>query len=535
VVLLDFWTLIRDASADTTNKIIVNDILGAVNVSAWGGLEAAVTAIGATKMGVCITSTQTLTGDLTIPSTLALEIKQGGSIDLNGYTLTINGPFKAGLYQVFSGDGSVLIEGEVFIDWWGFSDSASGATNTAAFNKAVASNRTVVINSGTYSVSPLTITNKAKFQIIGHGNVILQCSTGEACLTLGDAEHATRVCKMVMENITFSGSGALTYGIQLLFATDIAMYNVRILDTVNIDTGMYVDYSWNNNFYNTQIECKNALKSGSNNPNNNNFYGGRLRGADNTTDTGITFLGAANFFSGLDISHFKYGVILMGNAQNNYLNNYFEGNGTNDFNFSERAGNAEGSNIIGNLFRGPGGTTSIDSTSGAAQYKVNIIGNQFEGYDVGINLTSTANRWVVFNNYFIDVNTNIVNNGSNCMVYDSDTFTIDDVTININKTRSYRLNPGSVSGTVTIDSIANICATKPATIEVMGIGRNAADVSYSFKIYAIVDDNGALETSGEIWDTAGITDIQIVDGDLQVTTLIGSNWNFCVKATIWYD
>jgi len=102
--------LIRDASADTTNKIIVNDILGAVNVSAWGGLEAAVTAIGATKMGVCITNTQTLTGDLTIPSTLALVIEQGGSIDLNGYTLTINGSFSAGLYQVFSGDGRIVFE-----------------------------------------------------------------------------------------------------------------------------------------------------------------------------------------------------------------------------------------------------------------------------------------------------------------------------------------------------------------------------------------------------------------------------------------
>lgn len=95
-----------------------------VDVRVYASINAAVTAIGSTKTTLLVPKVQTLTANLTIPSTLTLKILKGGSIvKASTYTLTINGPFEAGLYQVFSGFsprdvtfGSVK---EVYPQWWG--------------------------------------------------------------------------------------------------------------------------------------------------------------------------------------------------------------------------------------------------------------------------------------------------------------------------------------------------------------------------------------------------------------------------------
>ncbi len=71
-------------------------------------LEAAVTAAGATETTLMVVDTQTLTDDLTIPANIDLDIPRSGSISIaTGKTLTVNGSIRAGLYQIFSGDGVV--------------------------------------------------------------------------------------------------------------------------------------------------------------------------------------------------------------------------------------------------------------------------------------------------------------------------------------------------------------------------------------------------------------------------------------------
>ncbi len=75
-----------------------------VDVRSYSSLAAAVASAGTANKTIVIPNTQTLTGDLIIPSTRGLKILQGGSIvHTHPFTLTINGPFEAGLYQVFSG------------------------------------------------------------------------------------------------------------------------------------------------------------------------------------------------------------------------------------------------------------------------------------------------------------------------------------------------------------------------------------------------------------------------------------------------
>jgi len=75
-----------------------------VNAKEYASINAAVTSIGATLTTLLVSNAQPLTASLTIPSTLTLKIRKGGSIvKVSTYTLTINGPFEAGSYQVFSG------------------------------------------------------------------------------------------------------------------------------------------------------------------------------------------------------------------------------------------------------------------------------------------------------------------------------------------------------------------------------------------------------------------------------------------------
>jgi|GEM_PF-3352285 hypothetical protein len=126
-----------------------------VSIESYGGsLNTAVAAIGATPAQLLIDEAVTLTGSLTIPSTLTLQIIQGGSIALAGYNLAINGPFSClhGV-QCFSGSGTVTFGSGVLNKpadptWWG--DGASGVTKA---NAAINIIGILTVNSATPDLS----------------------------------------------------------------------------------------------------------------------------------------------------------------------------------------------------------------------------------------------------------------------------------------------------------------------------------------------------------------------------------------------
>jgi len=88
-----------------------------------------------------------------------------------GYKITINGPFSAGLYQVFSGDGSVSFgDGavvEVYPEWWGADTSSSD--NTVAFQAAFdAGAAPVVVSNGVWKIAnTLKIPESGQFTLRG--------------------------------------------------------------------------------------------------------------------------------------------------------------------------------------------------------------------------------------------------------------------------------------------------------------------------------------------------------------------------------
>lgn len=126
-------------------------------VSNYASLSAAVTAIGSTPATLFINTAQTVSTNLTIPSTLAIKMAKPGIITVNaGITLTINGPFEADLYQVFAGTGAVAFNRnsvqEVYPQWWGAVGDGT-ADDTAELQAALASYTNVKIPKGTYYIT----------------------------------------------------------------------------------------------------------------------------------------------------------------------------------------------------------------------------------------------------------------------------------------------------------------------------------------------------------------------------------------------
>jgi len=125
-------------------------------------------------------------GAVIIPSTIALEVKNGGSIAVTT-SLTINGSFSAGLYQVFSGAGSVVfgaIVTAVYPEWWG----VDGTDDTVAVSAAIASNRKVILHKGrTYVVTGIEKTGLSNFSIAGGGKLFLKAASPKAVLKISNS------------------------------------------------------------------------------------------------------------------------------------------------------------------------------------------------------------------------------------------------------------------------------------------------------------------------------------------------------------
>lgn len=131
-------------------------------VSSYADLATAITDIGATEQILVIDEDVSLSDDNTFPTTLSVIVRKGCVITIaNTKTLTINGDFQAGLYQVFDGDGlAVFGSGSiptVYPEWWGI-DGTTDETEIAAAIAAAVNIKCVKLQSKTYTLTSAGIT-----------------------------------------------------------------------------------------------------------------------------------------------------------------------------------------------------------------------------------------------------------------------------------------------------------------------------------------------------------------------------------------
>lgn len=157
--LQDRWEkMIQEVKA----SIIKPAIRGGFNVDDvryYGTISNAIASIPSTQSKTLfVTNEQVVASNLTIPSNISIVVLKGGSFAISsGVTLTINGPFKAGLFQVISGSGTVTFLSNYFLEfarpeWWGAVGDDSTACATA-INAALTACYSVKLATGRYRVN----------------------------------------------------------------------------------------------------------------------------------------------------------------------------------------------------------------------------------------------------------------------------------------------------------------------------------------------------------------------------------------------
>ena len=335
-----------------------------VSIQDYGNnLAVALTAIGAASQTLVINVPITLAGNTTIPANVSLLMEKGGSITTTGYTLTINGAFLAGPYQVFNGTGSVIF-GAGAIDsarpeWWKSNDIPGTTPMQAGFQAAIdclvaSSMSTVKLASSRYYFSNYV-------ELAANGTIIRL--TGEGLASYGIANNAA----------TVTGAN----GLSALFLISNPLVSLEV-DHINFD----------GTAYNTGVAAalKFTTQTSPSRPINihNCTFRNFAKAIHVVNVTGITYSGVSTL-NILDNSFRLNGYAL-----------YAEGNYSAIQNLDFVGNNCE-QNILG----------GIKSTDNAISAAITITDNMLEGQPGAIDISASAGVGIIERNYF-EGNTGVI-------------------------------------------------------------------------------------------------------------------------------
>jgi len=174
------------------------------------------------------TTTYTFSTDETIPSNINVVIEKGAILSIdNAITLTINGPFEAGLYQIKDGLGTLMLNGNktIYSDWWGI--TYDGATdNSAALQEAIDTITFDPASSGTALRGIVTLGKRGKVAIASGITI-----TGAVQF---DAKYSSIIPTANMNMITIQMGGRLRDCI--LDTSGLATYEGAVIDLTGIHT-----------------------------------------------------------------------------------------------------------------------------------------------------------------------------------------------------------------------------------------------------------------------------------------------------------
>ena len=151
-------------------------------------IQSAITAIGSSNHKLTLSQgTWNIDDDLTIPSNIVLNVPPSALISVaSGKTLTINGGFEAGIYEVFDKDASGTISFSdssiiySYPEWWGI----DGVNDEVQINKALEASRNVILSYKEYIIEssieiPMHgLAYSTPYQIIGQGATDASSSFG---------------------------------------------------------------------------------------------------------------------------------------------------------------------------------------------------------------------------------------------------------------------------------------------------------------------------------------------------------------------
>ena len=196
----------------------------AASIENFASLDAAIEAMGDVPQTLIINEATTYAGSNPIPTTLSLLCLQGGEIAVNS-SLVINGPFSAGLFQVFSGAGAVTFGAgsvtEVLPEWWGA--LGDGTTDdTAAIQAAITSFSVTALAARTYLSNNLAIPSNRVIR--GKGRFESTLKVGTAAIVL--LEPAASSSNIEIKDLGVLGTDAVTD------ISEMAIYGDTVTDLV---------------------------------------------------------------------------------------------------------------------------------------------------------------------------------------------------------------------------------------------------------------------------------------------------------------
>jgi len=208
------------------------------NAALTGSLAWVIAVLDGDPATVVMPGNQTyqISTDLTVPATVCLVMHRGAifSVDV-AKTLTINGLFEAGLFQVFSGTGTVAFDDvsapEYYPEWFGA--VADGTTDDGveirALLAAMPAGGKISFNQGTYAVTgttgiPITI------------SLHWYMNSGSKLLFSDDATVYVKpdsVTGLIFENLTIDAGAPAVRGIEaalyLMDCSETFVTNLRVL------------------------------------------------------------------------------------------------------------------------------------------------------------------------------------------------------------------------------------------------------------------------------------------------------------------
>jgi len=337
------------------------------DVRAYASIDAAVTAIGSTTAVLFVPNSQTLTANLTIPSTMTLAIAKGGMlVKASTYTVTINGHLDAGLYQIFSGFDAGNVTGlkEARPEWWG----TDGVAIESAI-KAVSSNGDVLLSQGTYIATVAIAVNKCvKIRGAGRWATFVEINSTTEHLFNVSADRVTFSDLTVRVKSTISGRAntvALIYAYSATNIQNLVIEDCFIIGTGNSTvqgSGVKIDAG-------VSYHIRGCAFT-------NNLIGIWIKNSVDA-DIGDGIIGPHNVF---DLSAYQASTYCI----------YHESSG--------------GLKVIGNKFLNHQYQYALASTAGTATSILIIVGNSFDGVQgssIRIGGTGEYNGFVISGNHII--------------------------------------------------------------------------------------------------------------------------------------